>query len=130
MDWRQWVQSHDSLANETLLAEFYNLCLRYPVETLRKLHPPLQQEVKSTCALVGQPDFRRASELVTALVTRPGADLLISGPMPSRSSPQNEWSEAITLMCGLYLAMKLVKTVAQGQPQSLIRLKQAQVLLI
>ena len=130
IDWRQWVQLHDPLANETLLAEFRILCQRLPGDAVRALHPRLQREVRSICARARQLDFGRASELVPALVTRPRADLAMFQPMPSRSSPQNEWSEAITLMCGLYLAMKLVKTVAQCQPQSLIRLKQAQVLLI
>ena len=130
IDWRQWVESQDPLANQTLLTEFSILCPRFPVEAIGALNPRLQQEVRRVCARAAQLDFGRASYLVPALISRRSTALADFKPIQSISSPQNEWSEAVTLLCGLYLATKLVKTMAQGRPQGLLRLKQAQVLPI
>lgn len=127
--WRQWVESHDPLSNQTLLAEFGSLCQRIPVEAIRTLSPRLQEEVRRVCVRAGQADFGRACQLST-LLSRQSKTLAVFRSMQSVSSSQNEWSEVVTLLCGLYLATKLVKTLVKGRPQGSITREQAHVLPI
>lgn len=134
VEWRQWVESVDPLANRTLLAEYGNLCQRVLFEEIGTLNPRLQQEIEIVCARAAQLSLGRASFLVPAVASQWSTALSViksvHKPIQPMSSPQNEWSEAATLLCGLYLATKLVKTMIQSWPQGLIILEQAQVLPI
>ena len=112
---------HDPLANQTLLAKYGTLCQRVLVEEIGTLNPRLQQEVGIVYARAAQLNLGRASFLVPALISQWSTALTVlksvHKPIQSISSPQNKWSEAVTLLCGLYLATNLVKTMTQSWPQ-------------
>ena len=105
LDFRQWFESGDPLANQTLLAELGRFCQKAPVEAIEALKSPrLQRELKRACAC---------------------AVMRSTPPRQSNSLP--EWIiEAFVLLCKLYIATKVVRVVAQGRLRGLIRLEQAQ----
>lgn len=111
----RWYRKTSTRGNQPV----WSLCQRVPVEAIRTLSPRLQEEIRRICVRAGQPDFGRACQ-VSTLLSRQSKTLAVFRSMQSVSSSRNEWSEIVTLLCALYLAAKLVKTLAEGRPQGSI----------
>ena len=97
------------MVNQTLLAELGSLCQKAGVEAIEALKSPrLQREVKRVYvrAMMQSMSSQQNEWSVWARAV-----------MQWTSSP--EWSKAAALLCGLYLAKKLVSIVAQGRASRL-----------
>lgn len=74
---------------------------RYSMPLATKSHSAREARKQRFC-------LRPTNSMVPALISPRSTALAVFKPMQSISSPQNEWNEAITLLCGLYLTTTTV----------------------